>query len=250
MKRCNIVSKNLVEYIYDEIDESRKKFINEHLRHCERCKEEVIKMKKTLSSFESKEIISPDYEFWEECWTEIRKNIMPHSEIDEKIKSVFIEKLKSLFKVPSGSGFKLIGVTAVLLIGFFVGRYVSFENKYEKLWNSLERLDKPVIAESLNNPDDEKLFRIASINFLKKTEVILLEFSGLTLDDKNREHELSFIKNLSGELIKETRTFKKVSEKFDNPRLKELFNLLEMILIEINNMDVKDIKGIKKSMMD
>ena len=255
MKKCNLLKETIMEYLYGELGEEKKKIIDDHLEHCSRCREEVVKMKKTILFIEGKKIKSPDKEFWEECWMEIRENIQP-LRIEEKEKVTVFEKLRSIFEIPSGVGFKVAGIAAVLLIGIFIGRNITFESRYDKLWNALERLDNPVEIQTLENSYDQKLFRLASINFLKKTEIVLLEFSSMTLEagNKNIEHEISFIRNLSTELIKEVRIFKKVAERLGNTKLKELFNIMEMILIEINNLDeqedFKGIKDIKKNMVD
>jgi len=255
MKMCDFVKENIFEYLYNEIDYDKMKMVKEHLRKCSKCKEEVAKMKNTLSVVGGKEIKSPEKDFWNECWKEIRENISPLY-IEEKKKHALLKKLKAVFEIPSGIGFKFTGVAAVLLIGFLIGKSVTLQNKYDKLWNALERLDNPAGIEVMENSNDERLFRLATINFLTKTEIILLEFSDLSFETENikRGHELSLIKNLSRELINETRVFKKVSERFDNIKLKELLNIMELILIEINNLsendNIEEIEDIKQSMVD
>jgi len=255
MKKCNILKEDIIEYIYGELDENNKKVLEEHIEHCSLCREEVIKMKKTLLFVEGKEIKSPGKEFWEECWMEIRKNIRP-LHVEEKERAGFIEKLRKFFDIPSGIGFKLAGIAAVLIIGIFIGRNVTFGNRYDQMLKALERLDNPVEIQTLENSDDQRLFQLASLNFLKKTEIILLEFSAMSAVSSNANiaQEISFIKDLSSGLIREIRIFKKIAEKFENKKLKELFNIMELILIEINDLNeeenFKGLKDIRKNMVD
>jgi len=255
MRKCNYVKDYIIDYVYGELERNKKKAMEEHLQQCSVCREEVIKMKKTLTVIEGKEIEAQDKEFWEGCWKNIRNNLEP-LKIDEKEKVSFVEKIKSVFAVPSGIGFKIASVAAVLVIGIFIGRNFTFQNKYDRLYAALERLDNPVKIQTLENSYDEKLFRLASMNFIKKSEIVLLEFSGMAFEagSETSKQELTFVKTLSNELIKELRIFKKVSEKMGNEKLKDLFNVMELILIEINNIDEdqekRNIEGIKQSIDD
>jgi len=49
MEKCNFLEKNLIDYLFEEIDIERRNKIELHLQECEACRSEISEFKTTIS---------------------------------------------------------------------------------------------------------------------------------------------------------------------------------------------------------
>lgn len=112
--------KLLSAYLDGELDEKRKGFVEEHLKECKACSEEL----KTLQSIDQMARVSipplPSEEYWKTLPGRIRSRI-----ILEEEKS-WMERLKGLLIV-SPSRLKLVSTFAVVVLVLLVGRHFFLE---------------------------------------------------------------------------------------------------------------------------
>lgn len=110
---CKRVKKNLSEFLSDNIDKQVKRNIDEHIRQCESCKEELENVKRLDVLISQVKTPEQDKQFWESYPEEIieKINMLPQKEIKRRKRRF---EFPLLVRRPAYA----VAFVVVLMIGF------------------------------------------------------------------------------------------------------------------------------------
>lgn len=223
MKTCKTKTR-LLDYHYGDITGHELAEIETHIAGCPLCTEELRRIEETTRIMSKRSRSRPDRSFLRSY----HQNLSSIYKEDPWYRKL----LDSWIPVPS-FGVRLVELTAVLLLGFVLGRFLF-----------VTPAQQPSGRQSIV---DAKLLN----NYLFETELLLLETANM-----DAYHELKYIMDDIDcqQLLQKTMILKEVARKDKNIRLENLLDRLEIILLEVSNIkdDVsnEELEYVKKSIKD
>lgn len=227
MIQCREFELLFVEDYYSEISDQDKRRLEEHLKLCEKCSAEYLRMKETLNLVNQRERTEPPAGFWENYLPRLEERMM--KEDQEKPEPKVISWRHNL-NTQYAWAVRLAAAIAFISIGIFIGKYFTTGPVQQAgvPKASPSQFEAPVPASA-----DDRAMR-----YLKRSQVLLLglvnyepETADSYVPDMTRK------KQISKELIKEASTLKQELNTPEQRRLKELVSDLEVILLQIANLE-------------
>jgi hypothetical protein len=202
--------KNLITVsVFGKLTSAEKKQLEEHLRECPECTQ-IFKKSENLSSlFEDKEDIPlPDKE---KSW-----GIISDKAVQRKSGRTIFFPYKKL-------AFAASALIIVFLLGFLIGKQVFFPGPGETTPESIAFQD----------------YESPLLRYTEGLEPILIDFVNRT--DARKQEEMSDIEKLVvKEMLTQTTLLKHLVSQRDDPRLLQLLEDIEFILVGISNLSPQD----------
>jgi len=202
--------KNLITVsVYGKLTSSERTQLEEHLRECPECNRIYEKSEKLSSLFEDKEEIPlPDKE---KSW-----GIISAKAVQKKVgQTIFFPYKKLVFAASA--------LVIVFLLGFLIGKRVFFPGPGQ------------TSPESIAWQSDESPIQ----RFTEGLEPILINFMNRT--DARKQEEMSDVeKLLIKDILIQTKLLKHLVSQRDDPRLLQLLEDIEFILVGISNLRPQD----------
>jgi len=211
--RCSDIKDKIILFMYDELEESEKTEIQDHLESCPVCQgnyKENLSLFNTLEN-EGKKEISPRWGYY---WGNILNRVKPK-------KRVAWPTLKW--------GITFAGFVLCLILGFFIGRIF---------------LESPQMKESNGAKYDENSYQMVLYNYLEDMKPVMVDLANTNLSEKQTNGgpvEKEMIKSM----LIQTRLLRRRLSERDDPYLKTLLMDMELILMEIDNTLPGDRSSIK-----
>ncbi len=114
--RCKEIQEELISYYYNELDETSKSEIEQHLRGCSKCISSLERLKTTLNSIEAKEPDLPHV-----FWQRYRRKVYGKIEGKKRLKPLWVPR------------FAPVAVTIIIALSLSIfGGIRLYESKQEK----------------------------------------------------------------------------------------------------------------------
>ncbi len=230
MSKCKKCLPLFLEYFYGKLDDSKKKFFEEHMSVCEKCQSAFAEMEAVLQ-FTSKRVRpEPPEEFWDSYEKRLARRIEKEEAAQVDHES-FWEKLGRRFSAAPKWTFQAAAAVALIVIGVFIGRAL-FSPQVPGVQHAYQRPDIAIPQE----PEAALIQR--SKDYIERSKLILL---ALVNFDPSAEDpyalNLPYQKQVSQELVEEAGFLKKELAESDQERLENLIASLEIILLQIANLE-------------
>jgi hypothetical protein len=233
MSKCKKCRSLFLEYFYKELDLPKKKFFDDHILACEKCKSRFTEMEAVLQFTGKRVRPEPPEEFWDSYEKKLARKI----ETDEAsaiAPESSREKRGRRFSVTPKWAYQAAAAVALIVIGVFIGRALFLPPipgvQHASRQPSLATQQQPetiLVHRSQNYIERTKLILLALVNFDSSTE------DPYALD-------LPYQKQVSRELVKEASFLKKELAESDQERLENLITSLEIILLQIANLEYEN----------
>ncbi len=202
--------KNLITVsVYGKLTSSERSQLEDHLRECSECTRIYKKSENLSSLFEDKEEIPlPDKE---KSWDIISSRAVPR----ERKRTIYFPYKKWAFAASA--------LVIVFLLGFLIGKQVFFPGPGETSPESaaLQDYESPLLR------------------YTEGLEPILIDFVNRT--DAQKQQEMSDIEKLVvKDMLTQTKLLKHLISRRDDPRLLQLLEDIEFILVGISNLSPQD----------
>jgi hypothetical protein len=230
MNKCKKCRSLFLEYFYGELDGPKKKFFDDHLSICEKCKSAFAEIEAVLQ-FTGKRIRpEPPEEFWDSYEERLGKRIET-DEVSPVGRKSFWEKLARRFNAAPKWTFQAAAAVALIVIGVFIGR-AFFSPSIRGVQLASQRPDIAIPQQ----PESTLIHR--SQDYIERTKLILLALVNFdpSIEDSYALN-LPYQKQVSKELVKEAGFLKKELAESDQERLENLIASLEIILLQIANLE-------------
>jgi len=202
--------KNLITVsVYGKLTSLERSQLDDHLRECPECNRIYKKSENLISLFEDKEEIAlPDKE---KSWEIISSRAVPK----KSERTIFFPYKKWAFAASA--------LVVVFLLGFLIGKQVFFPGTGETPPESaaLQDYESPLLR------------------YTEGLEPILIDFVNRT--DARKQQEMSDIEKLVvKDMLTQTKLLKHLVSQRDDPRLLQLLEDIEFILVGISNLRPQD----------
>jgi hypothetical protein len=218
MSDCKKCRTHFLEYFYGELEAPKKKFFDDHLLACKKCKSEFAETKAVLLFTGKRVRPEPPEEFWDSYEKRLERRI-------EK------EKIGRRFNLGPKWAYQAAAAVALIIIGVFLGR-AFFSSPIPGIQHASRQ---PGLA---TQTQPETILAHRSQNYIERTKLILLAL--VNFDPSTEDPyalDLPYQKQVSRELVDEASFLKKELAESDQERLESLITSLEVILLQIANLE-------------
>jgi len=205
--KCEKFRKNMILYLYGELDKKSAEELKDHIKKCPDCAREMEYTEKVFDLVEeTKTEDIPDAD-WEKCWSRIDKKV---SVLDKKR-----EKYFDFFPKWAAAAAAFI---CILIIGFVIGRTTFIPGG-----------DKITVA-----GESQDAFQLSLQEHFDSLKPLLIEYAHYGEDRDSNKVILD--KKYVEELLIQNILLKRLAAE-KNPDARQLLEDIELILREITNMD-------------
>ncbi len=205
--KCEEFRKNMILYLYGELDKKSAEELKNHIKKCPDCAKELEYTKRIFDLVEETKTEDIPEADWEKCW----------SRIDKKV-SVPDKKREKYFEFFPKWAAAAAAIVCVLVIGFVIGRTTFIPGG-----------DKITVTGG-----SEDTFQISLQEHFDSLKPLLIEYAHYSEDKDSNKVVLD--KRYVEELLIQNILLKRLAAG-KNPDDRQLLEDIELILREITNMD-------------
>ena len=227
MIECKKCESLFEKALNDELGIPEKKEFDEHLVSCGNCSEKFEDLKAVLNLAKTYKRQEPDERFMENFWETLEPKIKYKGSQIRSKRLMFPKVLNFVLNYK----YQLAGGLALLILGFFIGRYLTTGNQNTTASNGTYKT-KTQVNETAVNAQVSK--------YLDRSKILLL---GITNFDPAKEDteviNLKDIKVISRHLANQAVSLKRDLNEPSQQQLKRLVSNLELIMLQIANLETK-----------
>jgi hypothetical protein len=230
MNDCKKCRSLFLEHFYGKLDASKKRFFDDHILVCQKCKSQFEEMKAVLQFTDKRVRPEPPKEFWESYEKKLARRIETEEVVDRDRESIK-EKPGRQFQVASKWAYQAAAAVALIIIGVFIGRALFSP--------SIKGVQHASMQPDLTTQQQpETILANRSQDYIERSKLILLALVNFdpAVEDPYAL-DLPFQKQVSKELVREASFLKKELAESDQERLENLIAGLEVILLQIANLE-------------
>ncbi len=232
MTDCKSIKKDLLAYIYKELDEKEKQIIKTHLESCSECRREYEELNNVFLCTDTfKKDIDEALESvnWETLPSQIADNVLPkiHKQKKEhKIKKLF----NSLFTV------KLAPVYAALLAGIIIGGALTFILLHPE--GSPENMSSThfIVSKDFLETMDVEMARRETLDYLEQSKYLLLDFVQTQPENAANDWKREFMEEKTSELLSKKKYMNQQLDQYHMAKAKAICDQIELLLLELAGM--------------
>lgn len=245
MMECKKIRKNLVAFLYGELEEKEKIHLTSHLDSCPQCKSELERLRVAVNGANS---LKPDIE---ETMASVDWEVLPSQIADRVFKeeaelpkeSWLTRFTRSLFQP------KLRPVYAGVLLGVLIGALTTY---------MIFRVPRPgeTGTAELFAPQDFlervelQMARRETLNYLEKSQYLLLDFVEYPSEKKAEFWRSEFTSQRARELLTKKKYINPQLNKFKMAKAKAICDQIELLFYELSRvseeLSVKQIEEIQR----
>lgn len=228
MKDCKRTTRNLVAFLYGELDEIEKKHVATHLETCQECKDELLRLEEisevadSLKADMERALVSVDWE-----------------NLPARIADGLFDKESSQDRQPRQAGlwpflvqprFRL--AYAGLLLGIIVGAVVTlliFRSPQLQVAES----GKIIVPLGFYDKMELEMARRETIDYLDRSEYLLLDFVQSTPEKSAGFWQSDFVSQRTKELLSKKRYIDPQLEKIKLAKAKIICDQIELLFFEL-----------------
>ena len=236
MNKCKRCRSLFLEYFYGGLDADRKKFFDDHLSACPKCRAKFQEMESVLQFTGKRVRPEPPQEVWDSFENKLAKKIEREESLERKQK---LPKEKPFLFVPKWA-YQGAAAVAILVLGVFIGKALFSPSS-----RGVQQLAQQLEPSSETQPEISLVHR--SQNYIERSKLILLALVNFdpSVEDPYALN-LPYQRQISRELVQEASSLKQELAESDQERLENLINSLELILLQIANLESQnDLEAIR-----
>ncbi len=230
MNKCKKCRSLFLEHFYGELDTPKKKFLDDHISVCEKCRSGFAEMESILQFTGQRIRPEPPENFWDSFEKKLERRI----EIEDFSETERIstrEKRARRFSVAPKWAYQAAAAVALIVIGVFIGKAL-FSPPITGVQHASQQTDFSA------QPQPEATLVHRSQDYIERSKMILLALVNFdpTVEDPY-VLDMPYQKQVSKELVREASFLKKELAESDQERLEKLITSLEIILLQIANLE-------------
>jgi hypothetical protein len=219
MNKCKKCRSLFLEYFYGELDIKKKRFFDDHISVCEKCRSRFTEMDLVLQFTGQRVRPEPSEDFWDSFEKKLERRIEIEKSPERR------------FHVAPRWAYQAAAAVALIIIGVFIGK-VLFSPSITGVQHASRQPDLSI------QPQPELTLVHRSQNYIERSKLILL---ALVNFDPSVEDpyalDLPYQKQVSKELVQEASFLKRELAESDQERLEKLIASLEIVLLQIANLE-------------
>ena len=231
MKDCTIHTKDLVAFLYGELDACTREKIEKHLQTCERCRKELSSLERIVKEADS---LHPDIAKamalveWETIPEQIAEFVFDEQQIP--VRRLRFRNFFSAFFQP-----RLKPVFAALLVGILLGSILTFLIVRQPVSNTASREGFFVTPEFLDRVEME-MARRETLDYLEKSQYMLLDFVQASPERSSEMWRQGLASQRAKDLLTKKKYINPQLEKFRMAKAKEICDQIELLFFELTQL--------------
>jgi hypothetical protein len=231
MKDCKTHTKNLVAFLYGELDSYTREQIEKHLQSCECCRDELSSLERIAKEADS---LRPDIARamasieWETVPEQIAGFVFDGHRAPVR-RSRFRNFFSALLKP------QLKPVYAALLVGLFLGSIVTFLIVRMPFSDRVLREGFFVSLEFLDRVELE-MARRETLDYLEKSQFVLLDFVQASPEKSSEGWHQSLASQRAKDLLTKKKYINPQLDKFRMSKAKEICDQIEELFFELSQL--------------
>ncbi len=231
MKDCKIHTKDLVAFLYGELDACTREQIEKHLQSCEQCNHElsglerIVKEADTLRPDIAKAMASIE---WETVPNRIAEFVFDDQQAADS-RSRFRNFFNALLQP------HLKPVYAALCVGLFLGSIVTFLVVRMPFSDRAPREGFFATSEFLDRVEVE-MARRETLDYLEKSQYVLLDFVQASSERSTEVWRQSLSSQRAKDLLTKKKYINPQLEKFRMAKAKEICDQIELLFFELTQL--------------
>lgn len=219
-----------MEYFYGDMDSKKRRFFDDHLSSCKKCRSRFAEMDAVLQFTGQRVRPEPSEEFWDLYEKNLTQRIKKEETSGIDHESRREKRARGISFAPKWA-YQAAAAVGLIIIGVFIGRAL-FSPKVPGVQHAMEQPGHITTSQ----PEATLVHR--SQDYIERSKLILL---ALVNFDPSAEDpyalDLPYQKQVSRELVEEASFLKKELAESDQERLENLITSLEIILLQIANLE-------------
>jgi hypothetical protein len=226
--RHSAVQQLFYDFLHNELDDTDRRTVEQHLATCKRCSDELDELQKALAIL-PRPASQPDSDMGEEFWrslsTRIERQLRLQRVPRRRTGAALLDRVRWLVTLRPAYAYTFGGALATLVVAI-----LFFRSQPDPPVRIADREDVPVQTQILPTATESQQ-RIS--DYFHKSKVLLVGIANLKTDDE-QQIDLSTEKSLSRNLVQEARLLQQ--QPLDG-RSARLMRDLEKIMIELANLE-------------
>jgi hypothetical protein len=233
MKECKVIRKDLVAYIYNEIDEKKKQEVRNHLESCSECRQEYKELKNVLLYADTfKKDINQAMKSvdWEKLPSQIADQVLSKTQKEPQSESGLKKFLGSLFT------FKRVPVYAALLAGIIIGGVLTFLLLHPGAAPEGTVSSPIMVSRDFIETMDVEITRRETLDYLEQSKFLLLDFVQASPEEASQYWGTDFVEAKTSELLSKKRYMNQQLDQYQMVKAKAICDQIEMLLLQLTEM--------------
>lgn len=233
MKECKEIRKDLVAYIYNEIDDKKKQEVKNHLESCSECRREYKELKNVLlyaDTFKKDIAQAMESVDWEKLPSRIADQVLSKTRKQTPGENKLKKFLNSLFT------FKRVPVYAALLAGIIIGGALTFMLLHTGAAPE-DTVSTPfMVSRDFIETMDVEITRRETLDYLEQSKFLLLDFIQASPEEAAQYWGSDFVEARTSELISKKKYMNQQLDQYQMAKAKAICDQIEMLLLELTEM--------------
>ncbi len=242
MKDCKKTRRNLVAFLYGELNEIDKKHLEIHLETCQECKEELLRFKEVYEAADSLN------EGMEKALASVDWEILP-TRIADKI---FLKK-SSRTRQPDKAGIwpflfqpRFRFAYAGILLGLVIGAAVTFLI-FRSHSLQIAEGGRIIVPQGFYDKMELEMARRETIDYLDKSEYLLLDFVQASPEKSAEFWQSDYASRKARDLLSKKKYIDPQLDKINLAKAKAICDQIELLFFELMQMsDQLSVEELKK----
>lgn len=234
MRGCIKHKRDLLAFLYGELEEKDRELLNTHLDECSGCKCELEELKKVV---ETADVLNADIQEaaasvdWESLPSQIIEHVFKKESITPR--ESWWEKATRFLIQP-----KLRPVYAALFIGIILGAIVTlvvFRVPQPTEVSSAEY----IVSQDFLEKVELEMARRETLDYLKKSEFLLLDFVQTSTEKSAEFWQSQFASHKARDLLAKKKYINPQLDKFQMAKAKTICDQIELLFFELSQISVQ-----------
>lgn len=249
MKKCKKYEKDLVAFLSDELEEKKRIRVALHLEKCERCREELQKIKEIMENADS---LNPELEKamdsvdWETLPSKIAHTVF--DKIPDSPRRGWLERFLGFLFQP-----KLRPVYAGVLLGILIGS-IATVMILRSPFPGARSGRKFFVSQDFLEKVELEMARRETLDYLDRSQYLLLDFIQVSHERETELWRSEWPIERARDLLSKKKYINPQLNKFYMAKAKEICDQIELLFYELTQMSdrlsAEDLKRIQRLIED
>ena len=228
MKDCKKTKRNLVAYLYGELDDTGKKHVEKHLESCQECKDELLRLKEifevadSLKADMNEALVSVD---WENLPIQITDRVFDNEPVRDRQ-----HRRDGLWPFLFQPKFRL--AYAGLLLGIMVGAVVTLLI-FRSSSLQIAETGRIIVPRGFYDKMELEMARRDTIDYLDKSEYLLLDFAQSSAEKSVEFWRSDYASQRAVDLLSKKKYIDSQLDKIKLAKAKAICDQIELLFFEL-----------------
>lgn len=230
MKECKKIRKDLVAFLYGELEAGRQESFLSHLKSCSDCQSELEKLEEVKRGADSlnkeieEEMSSVD---WETLPAQIADAVFKK---EERQRESWFKRFSRALYQP-----QLRPVYAALLIGILLGSFFTFV-VFRSPFKKQEKGEVLIIPQDFIERVELEMARRETLNYLEKSQYLILDFVQAASGEERTQWQREFSSQKAKNLLSKKKYINQQLDRFQMAKAKEICDQIEYLFYELTQV--------------